>query len=919
MLDDWKKQKQQNEAKAARAAARAEAKETEQAKERVAAAHHRRTVPAVSIPIWTGSNRDSLGRLSSVVNARHADESVVETPGTRAQGQQAEREAQQKLASEMALLAAAGEVDVAGTPAAARAQHHQQQAEPTLSRDISFSAAVDEPIMAPPSKPEMWDIRDVGPMSSSSRTSPARRRSSVTLGGMDQKAIDARWKELNCKVREHEGEVSRVAAKSDGLERQSLQLAKRERKVNKAEAEVQEVLASAQQRQQQSAATAEAAQQAMARVNAQKLECEHKTADINEREAAAEQEEAAIADAHVRLAEAQAEQNEDADVLRAREVALEARAVAVAETKAAAEEQRRELSGREDSLREREIRATLEREEMDRVMKEMAAKDWQQEQRTTELAATEKINAAAAAGFAEREAAVSKREAALATTQEQISALEAEAIERMRHCAELEAKALKEEGEATRLCDEQRTRKQELDSLAQQLNQATQTLADREAEAANIRHEANQRMVLAEGAMKDVASREKSLRADRQQVVESAQQVDSQLAEVASQKARLEAQGHEVAQGQVGLEEMEQDLVQTEADLEARNTELSEKEEKFVVEKAEVDSLKVELEHYAEEVGEREAAIETDKQAVGVERERQGAFEAEWGARKAELERGERRLKARHGELSVFEQSTVLELQQAERWGALEEDYFWELDEQKVSAEQAMKEEMLRARQQAKEMQARKADEEAREQELAAQQLREMVELEALQVQQHAQQQAEAVAMQAEAEAQVQQRFSTEREQEEVVAAAEESAVQHGKYRRNSHHNLSCRDVSERWPVVAEELTAEDSCDAALMKQLQSPAGGLGGLLAAAPRTVSASPADQSFGAPSPAGITGSAGASPGGLQLGGMLGGFLKKKENTRSPHLGGAVINERAAAVTTQPPHTTARFQRESLTDCS
>lgn len=34
-------------------------------------------------------------------------------------------------------------------------------------------------------------------------------------------------------------------------------------------------------------------------------------------------------------------------------------------------------------------------------------------------------------------------------------------------------------------------------------------------------------------------------------------------------------------------------------------------------------------------------------------------------------------MKARHGELSVFEQSTVLELQQAERWGALEEDYFW--------------------------------------------------------------------------------------------------------------------------------------------------------------------------------------------------------------------------------------------------
>ena len=62
---------------------------------------------------------------------------------------------------------------------------------------------------------------------------------------------------------------------------------------------------------------------------------------------------------------------------------------------------------------------------------------------------------------------------------------------------------------------------------------------------------------------------------------------------------------------------------------------------------------------------------------MAIERERQGKFEADWGARTAELERGERRQKARHSELSVFEQSTVLELQQAERWGALEEDYFW--------------------------------------------------------------------------------------------------------------------------------------------------------------------------------------------------------------------------------------------------
>ena len=235
---------------------------------------------------------------------------------------------------------------------------------------------------------------------------------------------------------------------------------------------------------------------------------------------------------------------------------------------------------------------------MDRVMKEMTAKDWQQEQRTTELAATEKANVGTAAGFAAREAAVSEREAAMATTQERISELEAEAIERMRHCAELEAKALKEEGEATRLCNEQRTRKEELDSLAQQLDQATQTLADRETKAAEIRHEADQRVILAEGAMKDVAEREKALRTDRQQV-------ESQLADVASQKATLESQGREIAQGQVGLEEMEQDLVQTEADLEARNTELSAKEETFVVEKAEVDSLKVELEQYADEIGER--------------------------------------------------------------------------------------------------------------------------------------------------------------------------------------------------------------------------------------------------------------------------------------------------------------------------
>ena len=85
--------------------------------------------------------------------------------------------------------------------------------------------------------------------------------------GLELKAIDARWKELNQKIREHESEAARLATKSEKLEQRALHLAKRERQQSKLEAEVQETLASAQKREQLSASTAEAAQQAMARRN----------------------------------------------------------------------------------------------------------------------------------------------------------------------------------------------------------------------------------------------------------------------------------------------------------------------------------------------------------------------------------------------------------------------------------------------------------------------------------------------------------------------------------------------------------------------------------------------------------------------------------------------------------------------------
>ena len=178
-----------------------------------------------------------MGRVPSEVRARHAGQLVAresapspqphELSFSRAEVQDRELEAQHKLASELAELAAAGEVEMVGdscaTPVAEKPASLHDAAVSSIRADTDGTPQ----LMPPPpnrSPPNVW--RQPG------RETPSAMhlRTSVSMApGTEQKAIDARWKELNLKIREHDAEAARVASKSEKLEQRSLQLAKRER------------------------------------------------------------------------------------------------------------------------------------------------------------------------------------------------------------------------------------------------------------------------------------------------------------------------------------------------------------------------------------------------------------------------------------------------------------------------------------------------------------------------------------------------------------------------------------------------------------------------------------------------------------------------------------------------------------------